>query len=419
VDAIDSTMPSARNRTNYSKRCGTALRIAHVSLQLDVGGMEKLLVEFARCADRERFDLQFISLGGRGAVADQIESFGWPVVALGEPSGLRPALVLRLAEQFRRLRPDVVHTHNTKPLMYAAPAASLARVRRLVHTRHGQRFGSSRRETTAFRWAARIADRVVCVSDDSARLSVQEGLRRDCVVIVKNGIDLSRFSYSGCYSKGPAIMVGRLSPEKDVETLVRAAAIARAADPSFELEIVGGGSCLNSLRSLAAELGLERQVRFLGERSDVPALLARAGLFVLPSLTEGISLTLLEAMARGLPVVATRVGGNPEVVVDAETGLLVTPKAPAELAGAMLRLRSSPAEARRMGAAGRRRVEEHFDVRRMVADYESVYAAVAGRADAGSTRGGECFGRRTLPQGDRGGVLIPIAAPHIGGKAAL
>ena len=126
------------------------------------------------------------------------------------------------------------------------------------------------------------------------------------------------------------------------------------------------------------QLQLDRQVAFLGEVRDVAGLLATARLFVLPSLTEGISLTLLEAMACGLPVVATRVGGNPEVVQGGQTGLLVPSGDPAALAGAILELLSDDACCRRMGLAGRRRVEDNFDVRRMVAAYESLYAGQRG-----------------------------------------
>ena len=114
-------------------------------------------------------------------------------------------------------------------------------------------------------------------------------------------------------------------------------------------------------------------MRFLGEVGDIPTLLGRARLFVLPSQTEGISLTILEAMARGLPVVTTAVGGNPEVVVDGTTGLLVPAKNPAELAGAIRRLWNNPDQGRSMGQAGRRRAQEHFDIRKMIAEYERLY----------------------------------------------
>lgn len=350
--------------------------VVHVVSQLSVGGMEKLLLEFARHASRQDFDLRFLCLGPRGVLSEELEACGWGVTALAAPAGLRPGLILKLATLFRGWGVAVVHTHNTRPLIYAGPAARLARVPVVIHTRHGQRFGSHRRRTAVFRLAARLADRVVCVSEDSARLSAAEGLEASRICTITNGIDLSRFAYAGPRAEGPAVMVGRLSPEKDVATLLRAAAQIHREDPSFRLEIAGSGPCAEELQQAARESGLAEVVRFLGEVREVAGVLGRASLFVLSSLTEGISLTLLEAMARGLPVVATRVGGNPEVVADGETGWLVPARDPAALAAAVLRLRRDPAVARRMGAAGRQRVETHFDSRRMVADYEQLYAGL-------------------------------------------
>jgi glycosyltransferase involved in cell wall biosynthesis len=361
---------------------GRRLRVAHVALQLNMGGMEKLLSEFARHGDRETFDFHFVALGGRGAVAAEIEAMGLPVLALDEPAGLRPGIVLRLASVFRRLKLDVVHTHNTKPLLYAAPAARIARVPVVIHTRHGQRFESSRRDDAAFRFVTRFVDRVACVSQDGERLSVAEGVAAERLCTIWNGIDVSRFAYRGPVSDGPAVTVGRLSPEKDVATLVKAVALVVREQPAFRLEIAGDGPCMADLRRLATSLGLGDHVRFLGQVADIPSLLGRASLLTLSSVTEGISLTLLEGMARGLPVVATCVGGNPEVVVDERTGLLVPPKSPELLARAILRLRSSHDEAHRMGAEGRRRVEQFFDVRRMVADYEALYTHTTDRGDA-------------------------------------
>ena len=355
------------------------MSVAHMAAQLEMGGMEKLLVEFARHTDREAFDLHFISLGARGKLADDIEACGWKVTALNQAPGLRPGVVLKLARLFRRLGVDVVHTHNTKPFLYACPAARLARVSKVIHTRHGQRFGASRRDTILFRMLTHLADRVVCVSHDSANLSAAEGVAPDKIRTIWNGIDVARFNYVGPSPDGPVVMVSRLSPEKDVETLLRAAALAVRERFSFRLEIAGDGPCRPSLEQIARESNLEGCVRFLGEVRDVPALLARASLFVLPSLTEGVSLTLLEAMARGLPIVATRVGGNPEVVIEGETGVLVPAQDPAALARAMLQIQGDCDAGRSMGQAGRRRVEQHFDIRRMVSQYEDQYRAALGR----------------------------------------
>jgi glycosyltransferase involved in cell wall biosynthesis len=350
------------------------LRVAHVTLGLDVGGQEKLLVEFARCADRRRFDLHFVSLGGRGVLADDLESQGWPVTTLDEPTGFRPGLVLRLARLFYQLGIDIVHTHDERPHIYGAFAARLACVRRLIHTRHhGMADRLTPRQAVLVRLAARLSDWFVCVSTDSARQAVKQGVSPCIVRTLHNGIDLMRFDPPAARDGGPVVTVARLSPEKDITTLLFAAKLAVAQDPSFRLEIAGDGPCAADLRRTASDLGLDGCVRFHGQVRDVPALLTRAGLFVLSSQTEGVSLTLLEAMACGLAVVATRVGGNPEVVADGETGLLAPPGDPAALAQAMLRLRRDNEERRRMELAGRRRVERCFDVRRMTAAYECMY----------------------------------------------
>ncbi len=352
------------------------LRVVHVAPGLDMGGLEKLLVEFARHADRSRFALRFVALGGRGVLADDIEACGWPVTALSEPHGLRPGLVLRLAKRFRHWQADVIHTHDDRAHLYGTFAGRLARVRSIIHTRHGRSPQLSRRQKMLVNAASRSINHFVCVSEDSARLAVRQGIRADKVRTIRNGINVQRFAYTGPRADGPAVIVARLSPEKDIDTLLRATALVVRQDAAFRLEIAGDGPCMSSLRQTSVSLGLEEHIRFLGEVRDVPALLARAGLFVLSSLSEGISLTLLEAMACGLPLVATRVGGNPEVICDGETGFLVPPQNPRALADTLLRLRGDHLLCVRLGEMGRRRVEAMFDVRRMVAEYEALYPCV-------------------------------------------
>jgi len=360
--------PSSAPRTE-----GRPLRVVHIASQMVTGGMERLLVEFARHADRSRFDLRFVSLGTRGSPADDIEACGWPVTALEVAPGLRPLLVFRLAGLLKGWDADVVHTHNSKSLIYAGPAARLSGARQVIHTRHGQRTGMTGRARSLFRLATRTADRLVCVSHDAARISLRDGIAKDRVNTIWNGIDVARFGYLGPREGGPAVMVGRLSAEKDVASLIHAASIVVGEHTAFRVEIAGDGPCIADLRCLVDDLGLGDRVRFLGEVRDIPNLLARASLFVLPSLTEGLSLALMEAMASGLPVVTTRVGGNPEVVDEGRTGLLVPERSPAELAGAILWLLRNPVMGRRMGLEGRHRVEQYFDVRRMVAEYEQLY----------------------------------------------
>jgi glycosyltransferase involved in cell wall biosynthesis len=277
-----------------------------------------------------------------------------------------------LARLLSRWRTDVVHTHDDRPLIYGAPAALLARVKRVIHTQHGKNQPLVTRKPI-YRFAASLVHQFVCVSDDLATAAVRLGVAPGRVSRVWNGIDLARFPYCGPRENGPAVTVARLSPEKDVNNLLEAAARIVGQRPEFRLAIAGDGPCLPTLRQRAAELSLGDRFHFLGQVADIPALLAGASLVVLPSRSEGLSLTLLEAMSRGLPVVATRVGGNPELVLDGETGVLVPPRDPDVLAQAILRLLADPAGARRMGQAGRRRVEQDFDVRRMVTGYEELY----------------------------------------------
>src|SRR5262249_2652140 len=163
------------------------------------------------------------------------------------------------------------------------------------------------------RHLARLVDRYVCVSDDVKAQCISEGVKPERLLTIKNGIDLQQFPYSGPVPSGPVVVVARLSPEKDVANLIRAVALAAQDEPALRVEVAGSGPCLSDLRRLAADVNLEEKITFLGAVRDIPTLLARASMFVLPSRSEGIALTLLEAMARGLPTAATSVGGTPEV----------------------------------------------------------------------------------------------------------
>jgi glycosyltransferase involved in cell wall biosynthesis len=351
------------------------LRVAQVTLGLEVGGQERLLVEMARHRDVTRFDWTVIVLGRRGALADAIEAAGARVLPLDAPPGFRPGLWRLLAQLFRQERFDVVHTHDDRPLLYGMPAAWWANVPRRIHTHHHGRLEHiTARQRFLMRQAARFTQHFVCVSHDSARYMIEQGVAATRVQTLWNGIDLTRFALQGPCADGPIVTVARLSPEKDVANLLRAARHVLTAFPHVRFEIAGDGPCRDELAQLARDLQLSEQVIFHGEVRDIPALLARARLFVLPSQSEGISLTLLEAMARGLAIVATRVGGNPEVVEAGATGLLVPARDPEALAQAIGVLLADPARGRQMGVAGRQRVENCFDIRKMMAQYETLYA---------------------------------------------
>ena len=345
--------------------------------------MEKLLVEFARLTDSQRFELTFVSLEKMGPLADEIKSYGWPVMTMNKTLGFKPGLAVRLAKTLRTIRPHVVHTHNTAAYLYGTPASLIARVPRVIHTRHGRRLHASARGRFAFRGLAKFVNRVVSVSEDTHRLTLREGINEPKAMVIRNGVDLGRFPLRPARTcTGPGsnrlVVVARLSPEKDIATLIHAVSLVRETRPDWTLDVVGDGPERSSLEALTLTLGIETLVRFHGQQQDVARMLSDASIFVLPSRTEGISLTLLEAMATGLPVVACRVGGNPEVIVDGETGILVPPREPRLMADAILQIQSDMESARRMGNAGRERVERDFCVRRMVSEYEKLYEMTDG-----------------------------------------
>lgn len=355
-------------------------RVCHVSLTLCTGGLERLLVDFARFHDRRRFEATFVVLGEAGRPADDIRNAGCEVIRFSAGRKGRLARIRELARWFRESEIDVVHTHNAFPHLYGTLAGRWARVPAIVHTRHGRRFGNTYRERLQFMLASRLVDRVVAVSDDTAVLARRMGwLTSGRVDRIWNGIDVERFPYHGGSRQPCAISVARLSPEKDFSTLLRAVALVVRDVPEFRLQLVGDGPERGRLEALADELHLRGCVEFLGERGDVPELLRSAGFFVSSSLTEGISLTLLEAMAVGLPVVTTAVGGNPEIVIPGETGTLVPAGKPETLAAAIRRMCGSHTQWPAMGRAARRRVEEHFAIRGMVAQYERLYDELLGR----------------------------------------
>ncbi len=356
------------------------IRVCHVSMCLQTGGLERLLVDFARFHDRQRFAMQFVALASEGPPAAEIRAAGCPARVLNETLHVRKFdSVLRLSRLLRAERVQIVHTHNTYAHFYGVVAAKLAGVPVVVNTQHGRGCGKGWKANWQFRLANRLTDRVVGVSHDSARLCQQaDPASREKITAIWNGINLDRFLYRGPRVEPTAISVARLSREKDFPTLLKAVHLVLPRVPDFRLRIVGDGPERETVERMIVELHLHDHVELLGERHDVPALLAEAGFFVSATRTEGISLTLLEAMAVGLPIVTTTVGGNPEIVVDNQTGRLVCDNDPVALANAIVEMCSERDSWTTLGRQGRQRVEENFEIRKMIGKYELLYAELLG-----------------------------------------
>ncbi len=363
----------------HSDASGDRFRICHVSMTLLTGGLERLLVEFGRHHDAQKFDLRFVSLAELGPPAEELRRMGFSVESVNLPGrGKLPALrSLRSLLQHERV--DLVHTHNTYAHFYGSVAASWAGVKSVINSQHGRGCGPRAKDKLLFRLANLKTSRVVGVSEDAAALCRGEDpWAASKTSVIWNGIDTSRFVFRGPAKTPVAISVARLSPEKDFPTLLQATAIVVRSVPDFKLMMIGNGAERAKLEALTKSLGIQTNVVFLGERSDVPELLAQAGFFVSSSKSEGISLTILEAMAVGLPVVTTRVGGNPEIILEGQTGYLVPDQNPEALATAMLRMLAQRDQWPAMGQLGRQRVEQQFEIRTMIRQYEELYTEVLG-----------------------------------------
>lgn len=365
------------------------VRVCHLSMCLQTGGLERLLVDFARFHDRQKFEMEFLALTGEGQPATDIRAAGCSARVLNDRLKIHKLRSLtQLVRHLKQQHTQVVHTHNTYAQFYGAIAARLAGVPVVINTQHGQGCGDHWKARWQFKLANRWTQRIVGVSHDGARLCQQQDHRvRDKITTIWNGINLDRFTYYGPKPTPTAISVARLSATKDFPTLLRAVQLVLPHVSDFRLRIVGDGPERAKLESLIDELGLHPHVELLGERHDVPALLADSGFFVSSSLSEGISLTLLEAMSVGLPVVATAIGGNPEVVLDGQTGRLAPASDPAALARVIVELCDERDLWTAMGLLGRQRVEQNFEIRQMIRSYEALYEELLQRSEQQSHRG--------------------------------
>jgi sugar transferase (PEP-CTERM/EpsH1 system associated) len=362
----------------------------HVVYSLQPGGMELGVVKLVNGLNRAAVRSSICSTTPGGALKSLVAN-DVAVLELRRRKGNDPRLVWNLYQVFRRERPDIVHTHAWGTLLEGLVAARLARVPIVVHGEHGT-LQLKRRQRVAQRIAWKAADRMLSVSSRLAeRISHDTGLPLARMTVIRNGVDLNRFQrvdradararLGFAEDELVAIAVGRLVPVKDHVTLLEATALARCNGRRFTLAIAGDGPLRTTLEERARALGLDAAVRFLGHRADVETVLAAADLFVLSSVSEGLSNTILEAMATGLPVVATRVGGADEMVEDGVTGVLVPASSPSEMAAALTAVFADADVRRTMGTRGRGRAEAEFSLETMVRRYESLYLELARAAD--------------------------------------
>jgi len=383
--------------------------IVHIIYSLGTGGLENGLVNIINRSPPARYRHAIVCLTDSGPFAERITGPNVSIHALGKRPGHDWGMYWRLWRLLRRLRPAVVHTRNLAALETHILGLVMPGVKR-VHGEHGRDIsdidGTNPTYRRLRRWLSPLIHHFITVSRDLEAWLVRDvGIAEGKVTQIYNGVDAQRFALrdrnpraqppdpatAAHTQAGLAIgTVGRLASVKNQQQIIRALAHIFAQCPQRRQQlrciVVGDGPERAALEAEAFARGVAGQIEFRGDCSDIPAQLAQMDVFVLPSLNEGISNTVLEAMASGLPVVATRVGGNPELVQDGVSGILV-PVGDAEALGeAIMALLDDPATRRAYGTAAQARIQREFDWDNTVREYLGVYDAVLGKNSRDSTQ---------------------------------
>jgi glycosyltransferase involved in cell wall biosynthesis len=385
-------------------------RILQFVSDLDVGGAQEVVRTLAEHLTAARCPVVVCALRG-GPLRRDIEGLGIPVIILPDrrnsivafPAFVDEMIRLRrtLAGLIRRYEIDVIQTHLLRSLDFLALSLKAGQDVKVYWTFHNANFDLRRDHLRRHRWlyepkrrthhwlyrfGAKWVDGLIAVSPEvKTAMLTTLALPADKITVINNGVDPRRYRPTanrdlmrrrlGLAEGDRAIaVVATLKEQKGHRYLIEAAAAVLPQFPNAHFWLIGDGELRQALAEQIAANRLEQNVHLLGTRHDVPALLAASDLFVLPSLWEGLPMALVEAMAGGLPVVATEVSGTRQVMVDGETGLLVPPGNAARLARAIALLLADPARAALMGAAGRRRIETLFSARQQAAEHLALFA---------------------------------------------
>ena len=369
------------------------MRIFFLSTSMGMGGADSQLLSAARVLRGRGHDVIIVSLTPLGPMGLQARDEGIRTESLEMRRGVPdPRGLLRLARLVRTWRPDVMHSHMVHANLMARALRLVAPVPALVSTIHNIYEGGAVR-MAAYRLTNRLVDHMTIVSQAAADRFVGDGIvPRALLTIVPNGVDTDQIQAVPAGTRESLrralgveqafvwLAVGRFEIAKDYPNMLRAFARVRERRADAVLLLVGRGSLQGDTEALARDLSLSDSVRFLGVRNDVPSVMSAAEGYVMSSAWEGMPMVLLEAAAAGLPIVATAVGGNHEVVQDGRSGFLVPPGDDARLGSAMLRLCDLPAAERRaLGERGREHVQAQYGLGRVADRWEAIYRDVLAR----------------------------------------
>ena len=368
----------------------TAPRVLQVVLSLDTGGTERLVIQICTKL-QHRFEMAVCCLDSPGVLAPELTGRGIEVAAFNRDAGFRPSIGRRIAQAAQRHGASIIHCHQYSPFVYGLIARLFHPKLKLVFTEHGRHSDApaSIKRRLVNPLLGRLPGSLHSVSGALRDSMVAEGFPTRRIDVIHNGVDPGplptatdrRNARHSLDLPDDAFVVGtvaRLDPVKDLDALIAAFTKMRSVNERSVLVIVGDGPERGQLERATRECGVAGAVRFLGDRRDVRRLLPAFDVYANSSISEGVSLTILEAMSAELPVVATAVGGTPEVIRDGITGVLVPGRQPKALADALIALSASSERRHALGVVARLSVEERFAIDGMVERYASVYERLAG-----------------------------------------
>lgn len=362
------------------------IKVLQLVEDLNIGGAEKVIEDISLGLDSQKFDILVWCLSKGGSIADKLQKEGTQVYILGISSYFNPLNIFKLTKLIKETNPDIVHTHGYFASVIGRIAAIFAGIPVLITHVQSMYWDYTKRNIWIEKFLSRFTAAIICCSEAVQDfVTIYEKIDPSKTIVIYNGVDIGKFHN---FNNTPTAKiefgiepstsligtVSSLTPLKGHTYLLQAVPQILETFSSTKFLFVGDGRLKDELQKQAEDLNISSNVIFMGIRNNIPEFLNALDIFAHPSsIREGLGISILEAMATERPVVATNIGGIPEVVVNGKTGILVPPQNPEALASAVIDLLKNPEKVQEMGKMGKLRVEEKFTTKKMISEIENLY----------------------------------------------